>query len=537
LLDDNSSYFLVADFEKENWQEESTAFLQTCVKHGIGAYLERSRSGNGGHVWVFFVNNYPAYKSRKIFFELIRKALGFSEFEKEISFDGLFPNQDYHSKKSFGNLITLPFQGESMNQGNTVFVKPENLESFADQWDFLEKIKKVSTAQLESLYSEFSEINIKEENLFSSGETNNKGFLQIIIKNHIFLKLNEINGKLIRYLREELNFFNFEYLIKQKIGLSTYKLEKYFNVIKESEKEIMIPRGFIRKLIEFCEKSFLPYKIIDQRHQLKKIQFKSKIELYSYQEEVLDILEEKDFGVVVAPPGAGKTIMGLEIIARKEQPALIIVHRKQLLDQWMDRIQSFLGIPKKEIGQIYSAKKKVGKKITIAMMQSLVKMENLEELKAKFGTILVDECHHIPAKTFREVITNFNSYYLYGLTATPKRKHNDEKLIFVYIGNILAEIDHQFDKEGKKKALPNVCIKETNLSVPFDSKTDNLQVLSKILTYDSERNQMIVSDVAEQVKAGKRVLIFTERKEHVDTLYYFAIKIEQCHVALSLINA
>lgn len=517
LLDENTSHFIVADFDKENWKEDSSAFLKICERNAIPAYLERSRSGNGAHVWVFFEKAYPAFKSRKIFFELIRKALGLSEFEKEISFDRFFPNQDYHSKKGYGNLIALPMNGQSLGSGNTAFLDPKSFTPFEDQWNFLKSIKRLGIDHLNGLYAEFSESNEDQENLFSEKGVY-KEHLQIIIKNQIFLKRSQLNGKLVRYLRGELNFFNSEYLIKQRVGKSTYKTEKYFNVIGEFEEEIMIPRGFVRQLVEFCEEHKLPYKILDERTKLKPTKFKSKIQLYSYQKDVLDIVEEKDFGVIVAPPGAGKTIMGLEIITQKEQPALIIVHRKQLLDQWVDRIQSFLGIPKKDIGQIYSSKKKVGRKITIAMMQSLVKMDNPAELKQAFGTIIVDECHHIPAKTFREVITRFNSYYLYGLTATPKRKHNDEKLIFVYIGNILAQIDHNFNKNGQAKPLPNVVIRETKLSVPFDSKTDSSQILSKILTYDSARNQMIVDDVAEEIGKGKRALILTERKEHVDAL-------------------
>jgi superfamily II DNA or RNA helicase len=162
--------------------------------------------------------------------------------------------------------------------------------------------------------------------------------------------------------------------------------------------------------------------------------------------------------------------MGLELISRKQQPALIIVHRKQLLDQWVERIQSFLGIPKKEIGQIATAKNhRIGKKITIAMIQSLVKLKDVMEFANSFGTIIIDECHHIPAKTFREAIINFNTYYLYGLTATPFRKNNDEQLIFVYIGEILARANPAVIKNEKESGHEiSINIKETNLYAPFD---------------------------------------------------------------------
>ncbi len=521
LLDNNTSYFIAADFDKKNWELESKAFIDICEKFKIPAYLEKSRSGNGAHVWIFFKEPYPAFKSRKVVFELIRKALKFSEFEKEISFDRLFPSQDYHSKMGFGNLIALPLNGKCAHAHNTCFLKPQTFQVIDDQWEFLKNIKKLSTDELNNLYEELADSENEDSvcNIKSKGKNKTKSnVLNIFIRNQIFLKRSELNGKLIRYLRDELNFFNTEYLIKKRIGKSTYKTEKYFNVIQESDEEIMIPRGFVKEVTQFCKDNKFPYSIIDERKLLKPVKFTSKINLYGYQEEALDITEEKDFGVIVAPPGAGKTVMGLELIAEKGQPALILVHRKQLLDQWIERIQSFLKIPKKDIGQIYSAKKKVGKKITVAMMQSLVKMQNIDELKNKFGTIIVDECHHIPAKTFRETIVKLSSYYLYGLTATPKRKHNDEKLIFVYIGNIIAEIDHHYDKKGRKKALPNINISETKLQIPFDLKTDNIGLLSKILVYDTLRNQQIADDVLKAVNDGKRVLILTERKGHVEIL-------------------
>src|SRR5258708_1330646 len=216
--------------------------------------------------------------------------------------------------------------------------------------------------------------------------------------------------------------------------------------------------------------------------------------------------------------------MGLELIAKKSQPALILVHRKQLLDQWIERIQSFLGIPKRDIGQFSGEKKTIGKEITVAMMQSLIKMNEEEKKKVanEFGTIIIDECNHIPAKTFRELITQFNPYYLYGLTATPRRKYNDEKLIYYYIGEILTTIDQnkQITKSKQKASEKHTIVEihETSLAVPFDRKIDTFEVLSKILIFDSNRNTIIIQDILRHVMKGKKILVLTERKEHVEVL-------------------
>jgi len=239
--------------------------------------------------------------------------------------------------------------------------------------------------------------------------------------------------------------------------------------------------------------------------------------LYPHQKNALEPTSGKDFGVIVAPPGSGKTIMGLELIARKRQPALIIVHRKQLFDQWINRIESFLGIPKSEIGKLSGPKKEKGKTITVGMIQTLKRIETNDKLHDSFGTIIVDECHHIPAKSFRETITRFRSYYLYGFTATPIRKNNDEDLIFVYIGQVLSEIKADF-LDPEKPSTIQINIRDTALNVPFDHRIDDYETLSRILVHDTARNRLIVSDLSKVINKKKAVLLLTERKSHIDVL-------------------
>ena len=229
-------------------------------------------------------------------------------------------------------------------------------------------------------------------------------------------------------------------------------------------------------------------------------------------------MAKKDFGVVVAPPGSGKTIVGLKIISDRNQPALIIVHRKQLVEQWIERIETFLGIPKHEIGSIGQGKSKVGKKITIATIQSLSKelvKPELDSFTNSFGTIIVDECHHIPAKTFRDTIAKLPTYYLYGLTATPFRKYNDGKIIFFHLGEIIVEIK---PTEISSYKQAKIIIRNTELDIPFNSKTDQFETLSKVLVHDSARNKLILEDIFVELKLGKKVVVITERKEHIDAL-------------------
>lgn len=516
LLSDNSSYFIVADFDEGNWQDAILKLFDKCIKYGLSPVIERSQSANGGHLWLFFEDKIPAFQSRKIMIELLLQTELISRFEKEASFDRLFPNQDMHTGKGLGNLIALPLQGASVKQGNSSFLDPKTMEPYPNQWKFLQSIKKSSKKKIESLHIQLSGL---DKEPFASSFTNKhtSSTLEIVIKEQIYLKRIHLKQNLIEFLRDNLNFVNSDFFVLKQLGKSIYNIEKYFKLIEETAEYIIIPRGFIAELIKFCKSENISFRIIDDRLKKKEIKITSRIVLRTEQKEVLKKLEKKDFGVVVAPPNSGKTIIGLELIARKRQPTLILVHRRQLFDQWIDRIESFLRIPKDKIGQIMSQKNKIGKEITVAMIQSLARKESLDYLSNEFGMIIVDECHHIPAKSFRGVISQLNSYYLYGLTATPKRKSNDEKLIYIYIGNILYEMT-QVEQLLELNMKAEINIKETNLFAPFDYRIDKYEMISQILIHDIHRNSLIINDVEQNIDRFKSILILTERKNHVDIL-------------------
>ena len=516
LLKDNTSWFIAADFDKEKWAEECRTFLTICEEKEIPAYLERSRSGNGGHVWIFFDKTYPAIKSRKIFISLLEKAGAFSVFDKSSSFDRLFPNQDFLSGKGLGNLIALPLYKPAWEKGNSCFVD-EHMNSYTDQWKFLSSIQRVPITHLDELYQPFTTNTV----LSSTPAKTKSGKLQITLSSSVRLNRLAITPTLINFLKEELNFANSEYFIKKKTGKSTWGTERYFSFVEETENEVIVPRGFIGKLIRYCKEIKIDFEFLDERNKHSTVDFSTNLNLRSHQNIAIEAASRKDFGVITAPPGSGKTVIGLKIIAEKKQPALIIVHRKQLLEQWVERIQAFLGIPKNEIGRLGQGKAKIGKNITVAMIQSLGKQlekQEIEDLHKRFGTIIMDECHHIPAATFRNTISKLTPYYQYGLTATPFRKGNDRKLIFIHLGEIIAGIKPQ---EIEKYKHARIIIKNTSLDVPFNSKTDPFETLSKILVHDSTRNKLILNDVTAELNKGKKAVIITERKEHIDTLYQF----------------
>ena len=508
LLTDNTSWFIAADFDEEKWEEECRAFVSACKEKGITAYLERSRSGKGGHVWIFFEQHYQALRSRKIFISILEEGKIFSPFDKG-SFDRLFPNQDFHSGKGLGNLIALPLHKSSWEQGNSCFINPNTLEPIQDQWDLLRNVIRVPKSKLEDLYNEIAET--KTVQVFT-------GKLQINLSNSIHINRTGLTLKLTNFLKDELNFTNAEFFIKQKSGRNTYGTKRYFKFIEEKEHELIIPKGFIGKLVRYCKEQTLDYEFVDNRRRVNPVVFSFHAQLKPYQVSVINTVSKKDIGVIVAPPGSGKTVIALKVIADRQQPTLIIVHRKQLAEQWLERIETFLGIPKHQIGKIGQGKNKSGEQITVATIQSLTKeLEKPEnrELVNSFGTIILDECHHIPAETFRTTLSKFNSYYLYGLTATPFRKYNDGKIIFIHLGEIISEIKLADIPDAKQ---PKVIIQNTELDVPFNSKTDRFETLSKILAHDSSRNKLVLKDIKKELDSGNKAVIITERKEHIDTL-------------------
>jgi superfamily II DNA or RNA helicase len=508
LLQDNTSWFLVADFDKSDWKEQALKFLEACTAKNVPAYLERSRSGNGAHVWIFFESPYPANKSRKLFTLILEQCGAFSPFDKSSSFDRLFPNQDRLSGKGLGNLIALPLYLPAVQKGNSSFVDPKTMDPFPDQIAYLKEVKRVSLNLLEELYND-------------TGATSTDSYipaidekLKITLSNTIRLNSHAIPFVLINFLKEQLNFANSAFIIKKKSGRSTFETPRFFKLIEETENEILIPRGFIGKLLRFCREAKVAHDFVDNRRELPTTQFSFNAALRKHQTTAVGAVRKKDFGVIVAPPGTGKTVIGLKIISVKQQPALIVVHRKQLLDQWLERIESFLGIPKADIGIIGQGKVKLGTgKITVATIQSLPK--HIEIIQDKFGTILIDECHHIPAESYRTTVGKLNSVYCYGLTATPFRKYNDEKLIFTYLGDIITEIRPE-EIEDYKRA--NIIVRNTKLHVPYNSKTDSFETLSQILIHDIARNRLIVDDVSAELDQGKKAVIITERKEHIETL-------------------
>lgn len=520
LLTDNTSHFMAADFDGDHWKDSVRVFLAICKKYNIPIAVERSRSGNGAHAWCFFTVPYPAYKSRRIFLGLLTEAGCMDPLEKNDSFDRLFPNQDYLSGKGLGNLIALPLQGTSRKNGNTIFVHPENdFSAIEDQWQYLNDMPCLSAEQLDALYAHIS--GEKKTRIVRLQDSRR---LRFVLGSSIVINRETLPLNLISFLREELNILNMGYVVKERAGLPTYGDKKFINTLEQNENSILIPRGFLKRLLEWCDEHNLAYFLSDERLAQDSFAFTSSFQLFPYQEAAVAMFKSVDQGVLVAPAGAGKTIMGLELIAQKNQPALILTHRRQIYDQWLEQIESGFGIPKRKIGQMNGLKKGPLKPVTVAMVQTLARMRDIPPVTSMFGTVLVDECHHVPSRMFRDVVAKFPARYRFGITATPSRKYNDTKLIGAYLGDIVSIINPEDVYESRSTPQVNqgmndaVIVRDTQLAFPFGSTIRDFKLIAKVISNDAARNRFITEDVTREVRSGQKCLILTERKEHAEML-------------------
>ena len=339
--------------------------------------------------------------------------------------------------------------------------------------------------------------------------------LNIILKNQALLY--DIPDNLKEILTANLKFSNPLKLEKAALGRWNKDIPEFVTAYKEIRNNgIVIPRGYMRRLILLCRHHHVPYTIDDRRRILSEKDFVFKGCLKPFQEEAVAKMLSKDFGTLSAPTGSGKTVMALYMIAQRRQPALIVVHTKELALQWVERIGTFLGIPEKEVGFIGAGKKIIGDKITVALIQSLYKCA--DEAAQHIGYLIVDECHRIPSRTFTEAVSAFDSKYMLGLSATPWRRDRLSVLIFWYLGDIHHEIGNSLLVEKGHILQPEIIVRETDFKPYYDPVTEYGKMLSE-LTANDERNRLIASDIAAESLNNRAVsLVLSDRKKHCETL-------------------
>jgi len=316
-----------------------------------------------------------------------------------------------------------------------------------------------------------------------------------------------------------LSILNPKFLENKKYGRwngNTKSLLKYYKIVKSTSKsEMIIPRGFAFHLLRILKEMNIAWNIIDSRLSLPGIAFNSQINLKNYQLEAVSKILKKDFGVLSAPTGSGKTVMACHLIAERKQPTLVIVHTKELLNQWIARVETFLGVPCENVGIIGSGKYSFGD-ITISLVQTLAKRD-LCDIAKHFGHVIVDECHRIPSRTFADVLSHFSGKYQLGLSATPYRSDGLSKLILYYVGNVVHEISETSLVETGQILRAEIVSRETSFSYDYKDETDYQPMISAMIT-DKKRNMLIASDVAAESQKGEYCIILSDRRIHCHTL-------------------
>jgi len=536
ILKDESCWFLAADFDKSNWQLDVIAFLDSCEAMDVAACMERSRSGNGGHVWIFFEAPVPAVLARKLGAAILTHTM---ERRPEVgldSYDRFFPSQDTMPKGGFGNLIALPLQMSPREHGNSLFVD-RNLKPFSDQWAYLSTIKRVSQRQAERIVSEMEQQSsdvvglprtlTQEEGLEDpwtlppsgrpkeqriTGELPNA--VSIVLSNQVFIKKEGMPSILANRLIRLAAFQNPEFYRAQAMRLSTFGKPRVIACADDYPGHIGLPRGCLDSIVSLFESLGVGVEMEDERFGGTPIGVSFHGKLRPDQEEAAQAMLNEDTGLLSAVTAFGKTVVAAWVIAQRQVNTLVLVHRRHLMEQWRERLASFLDMPLNSIGQAGGGRRRLTGGIDIAVIQSLNRKGEVDDLVANYGQVIVDEAHHLSAFSFEQVLKQVKARYVLGLTATPVRKDGHHPIILMQCGPIRYRVTAREQREGAGR-VHRVIPRVTGFNLPASDSEMSIQTLYGTLTESDARNELIFNDVLQTLEEGRSPLLLTERTDHL----------------------
>ncbi len=537
LLPDDTCRFLAVDFDKTTWQEDVAAFRETCSSLDIPVAVERSRSGNGAHAWFFFTEPVMATVARVMGCFLITETMSRRHQLSMESYDRLFPSQDTMPRGGFGNLIALPLQLEPRKLENSVFVA-EAFIPYPDQWGFLSSLKRFSPQEVQAiadqavrkgqviglkLPSDADEEQAPWERSPSGRlpEQRIKGKLPKKIKavfaQKIFVETKGIPSELLNRIKRLAAFQNPEFFKKQKMRLSTHNTPRVIACFEELPGHVALPRGCRDALQSILDGYGIALHLDDKRNIGTPTSFSFHGTLSDIQQQTVDELLRHDIGIFVAPPGSGKTVVGAWLAAARNCSTLVLVHRKPLLDQWVAQLSRFLDLMPKEIGTIGSGKNKANGILDVAMMQSLIRKDEVADLVANYGQIIVDECHHLPAFSFERVLGEVKAKYVVGLTATPYRRDGHLPIIHLQCGPTRFSLNRK-QQATDEDFTRRLILRETGFSLSDTDSGITIQEIYARLTADRQRNHLILDDIRQALAEGRSPILLTERKDHLEYL-------------------
>ncbi|HNC53701.1 MAG TPA: DEAD/DEAH box helicase family protein [Accumulibacter sp.] len=529
LLEDDTCYFLAVDFDEAAWRDDARAFMQSCEELGVPAVLEISRSGKGAHAWVFFASRVAARDARRLGTAIISHTCSRTRQLKLESYDRLFPNQDTMPKGGFGNLIALPLQKRPRGSGCSVFVDAD-LRPYPDQWAFLASVRPMAPHDIEPTIllatggvHPLDVTFIEDEELATPWKRQSTSIkklagqmpksLTVTLANLIYFEKAQLPQVLANRLIRLAAFQNPEFYKAQAMRISVWGKPRVVGNAENYPQHIALPRGCLDAALDLLRDNGIACDLRDERFGGDPIDVAFAGTLRLDQEAAVAGMLHHDTGVLCAPTAFGKTVTAAAMIARRGVNTLVLVHRTELLKQWQERLQAFLGVGQGVVGTIGGGKAKPTGKIDIAVMQSLSRQGEVNPLVENYGQVIVDECHHVGAVSFDAILKRSKAKYVRGLTATPIRRDGQQPIIFMQCGPIRYTAAKPVGAPHDLEVLPRS--RFTRIDLPTDA---GIQDVFRHLANDRARTEAIADEVRDALGQGRKVLVLTERTEHLDAI-------------------
>jgi superfamily II DNA or RNA helicase len=529
LLSDDTCHFLAVDFDEAEWREDSQAFVQSGHELGVPVALEVSRSGNGAHAWIFFAGSVSARDARRLGTAIISHTCARTRLLKLTSYDRLFPNQDTMPKGGFGNLIALPLQKKPRENGCSVFVDA-GLRPYPDQWTFLASIRRMPPQDIEpAILKATGGVHpldvtfIDEEDLkepWKRSASSNKKLsgpmpksLRVTLANLIYIEKAQLLQSLANRLIRLAAFQNPEFYKAQAMRFTVWDKPRVIGCAENFPNHIALPRGCLDAVQALLRDNGIRCDLLDERFVGEPLDVVFVGMLRVDQEAAVAAMRQHDAGVLCAPTAFGKTVAAAAMIARRGLNTLVLVHRTELLKQWQERLQSFLGGGKGVVGTIGGGKAKPTGRIDIAVMQSLSRQGEINPLVENYGHVIVDECHHVGAVSFDAILKRVKAKYVLGITATPIRRDGQQPVIFMQCGPIRYTAAKPESAPHDLEVVPRALYKRIELP-----QETGIQDVFRHLANDKDRTAAIGAEIERAFSEGRKVLVLTERTEHLGAI-------------------
>jgi superfamily II DNA or RNA helicase len=542
MLEDETCWFLAIDFDKSAWLDDVRATAATCRRLRLPHAVERSRSGNGAHVWFFFSSPVAVSVARKLGSYVLTETMATRHEIGMESYDRLFPSQDTMPRGGFGNLIALPLQLGPRQSGNSEFLDAD-LVPFPgeEQWDHLAALERIDLATIDRIVADAARsggvVGIRVADAEDAATPWMKPLsgrprmtrltgplpdrVSAVLAQRLFVNKTGLPSPVIDQLKRLAAFQNPEFYKKQSMRLSVATTPRVISCAEDLPLHVALPRGCQPAVAELLREYEIALDVEDQRTMGEPIAVRFQGTLTGVQQEAVRALLVHDLGVFVAPPGIGKTVIGTYLVAARGCSTLILVHRRPLLDQWLAQLSMFLGIDVKEVGQIGAGKQRANGRIDVAMIQSLVRRDSVSEVVESYGQVIVDECHHLSAVSYERVVAAAKARYVVGLTATPQRRDGHHPIIEMQLGPVRFAVDAK--AHARHRPFEHrLVVRETSFRPSVEAP--KIQDLYAALADDETRNRLILNDVLGALEEGRSPILLTERIDHLD---YFATRLER----------